>query len=82
MCNLFIVEATFWIRVYHLPFMVWSIYIGQLIKNTLGQTKKVDLEEDDVEWEEYMRIRVTLNITKPTLRRKRLAIDGLESIWV
>lgn len=38
----------------------------------LGSVNKVDLDYREVKWGEFMRIRITLDIMKPLLRRKKI----------
>lgn len=68
------VKASFWIRFYDLPLMACNEYIGRLIGNLLGRFEEVDLIHGRVEWREYMRIRVDLDITRPLLRQRKLNI--------
>lgn len=59
--------------------MVRNTHTGQLIEHSLEKFEEVDLEEGNIEWGEYMRLRVTLDITKPLSMRKKLTIDKLDS---
>lgn len=79
--NIKMVEALFWIRVYNLPLSAWNEYIGRLIGNSLGKFKEIDLDNGEVEWREFMRVRVNLAITRPLLRHKKLSIRPA-SVWV
>lgn len=76
------VEAAFWIQVYDLPFLARNEYIRNFIGNALGRVKEIDMVPREVEWGEYMRIRVTLDITKMLLRRNKLNISLHEPMWV
>lgn len=80
--KLSITEAKFWVRIHVLPFMARNEFMGDLIGNVLGRAKEVDLDEGKIEWGEFIRVRVTLDITKPLLRRKRLAIAEKELVWI
>lgn len=57
--------------------MARNDYIGSLVDNSLAHTEEVDLDEGEVEWGEFMMVRVKLNIKKPLVRRKKLAIDDM-----
>lgn len=67
---------------YDLPLMVRNEYIEREIGAALGKLKEVGLNKGEVEWGEFMRIRVCIGITKPLLRRKMLNIGLLTPIWV
>lgn len=58
--------------------MVRNIFIGNLIGNSLGKTIEVGLNEGEIDWGKYMRVRVTLDVTKPIIRNKRLAIEDMK----
>lgn len=75
-------EAPFWIWIHDLPFMGRNTYMGKEIGNLLGQTLEVDLDEGEVEWEEFLRLRVTLDISRPLIQKKQINIEDLEPIWV
>lgn len=53
-----------------------------LIGNALGKTIKVDLDKGEIEWGEYMRVRVTLKVTKPLIKKKKLTIEAMELVWI
>lgn len=57
-------------------------YIERMIGNFLGQTKEVDLDVGEVEWDKYMRVRVKLDILKPLVKKKKLTIKGMKSVWI
>lgn len=76
------VEATFWIRVFDLPLAARNECTDRLIGNSLGKFKEIDLDNGEVEWVEFMRLRVTLDITRPLLRCKKLSTESSGSVWV
>lgn len=59
--------------------MAQSKYIGRIVGMSLGQVEEVDVNYEEVEWGEFMRIRVSIDITKPLLRHKKLNI-GLTAL--
>lgn len=65
-----------------LPLLVHDQRIRQLVENLIEKIEEVDLEVGEVEWGEYMRVCVKLNITKPLVRKKRFTIWGLEPVWI
>lgn len=50
--KLTIVEVYFWVWVHDLPLMAHNVFMGNMIDNSLGKVKEVDLEAGDVEWGE------------------------------
>lgn len=62
--------------------MVRNEYVGGLISNSVGRLKEVDVEEGDFACGEYMRISISLDITKPLLRRKKFTIGYLPPVWI
>lgn len=62
--------------------MACNTYIGREIGNSIGHTEEVDLEDEEIKWGEYMRVRVKLDISKPLLKKKKLAIEEFELMWV
>lgn len=58
--------------------MAKNDHFDKLIGNSLGHFDEVDLDPDH-EWGDYMHIKVTLDITKPLLRKRSLWLKVL--IW-
>lgn len=65
---------------YDLSMMAKNKYVGRQIKDALGQTEKVDLVKGKMEWDEYMRVRVILDISKPLMRHKKWTIRDFDPI--
>lgn len=82
MKDICIIEVSFWIRVYDLPLMARNEYVYKLVGDTLGQLEEADLDHGEVEWGEFMRLRVGIDIKKRILRRKHLNIALMEPVWV
>lgn len=75
-------EASFWIRVFDLPLMAQNEYIGNLVGEAIGKVEEVDINYKDVEWREYMRVRICIDITKPLLRKNKMNLSLAEPVWV
>lgn len=58
----------FWVRVHDLPLMARNDYVSGLVGVSLGRVKEINLEYRKVKWGEFMRVRVTIDITKPLIR--------------
>lgn len=67
--------APFWVRVHDLPLMAHNTYVGEEIGKSMGVVEEVDLEPNEVEWGEYMWVKVKLDITKPLLRKKKFTVE-------
>lgn len=66
--NICIDEDLFWIRVHDLPLMAQNEYVSKLIGGALGQLEEIDLVYGEFEWGEFMRLRVSIDITRPLLQ--------------
>lgn len=62
--------------------MARNKFMGKHISRSLGAIKELDLELGEMEWGEYMWLKVTLDIKKPLLRKKKLSIGIMEPVWV
>lgn len=80
--NVYMKEPSFWVHVHDLPMMARNVYIGRLIGDSLGRFDDVDLVDRKVEWDEFMRIRVSIDITKPLVHKKRLNIGLPVPAWI
>jgi hypothetical protein len=54
--------------------------IGKQIGETVGTVEAVDTDEDGIRWEEYLHVKIRLDITKPLPRRRKLNIEG-KVVW-
>lgn len=53
-----------------------------MVGTALGSVEEVDLDYGEVEWGEFMRIRFTIDITKPLLRHKKINLSLNDPVWV
>lgn len=56
--------------------------IGTLIGDSIGSVVEVDLLDGEVNWDECVRVRVHLGVSKTLQRGKKIKIGGDEAIWV
>ncbi|XP_042944768.1 uncharacterized protein LOC122278651 [Carya illinoinensis] len=75
-------HVAFWVQIHDLPLMAQNYYVGKRVGSMLGEVFEIDLEKGEVEWGEYIRIRVMVDITQPLQRRKWLKIGDGDSCWV
>lgn len=69
-------HASFWVRLHDLSITAKNEYMGNLIRSHIGRVEEVDIEKDEMAWGEFMSIRVSMDITKPLLRGKKINIGG------
>lgn len=74
-------HASFWVCLHDLPIAAKNEYTGNLIGNHIGRVVEVDVEKNEMAWGEYMRIRVSMDITKPLLKGKRINIGEGKKSW-
>lgn len=73
-----ITKADFRLCIHDLSLMALNFYISNMTDNSLGKTKEVDLEVGKVEWDEYMRVRFKMGVTKLLVRKKKLSKGDME----
>ncbi|XP_042964587.1 uncharacterized protein LOC122298799 [Carya illinoinensis] len=74
--------ASFWVRLHDLPIMARNVHVGQKLGEKIDIVEEVDLEKGEVEWGEYLRVRVKLNVNEPLLRGSKLSVGGGQSVWI
>jgi hypothetical protein len=60
--------ASFWVCMFNLPLACMSKEMGKRIGASVGTVEEVDVDEDGVGWGEYLRVRITLDLSKPLSR--------------
>ena len=58
-------HATFWVQLHNVPKKSLTCETGELIGKSIGVVVKVTDSEDDSAGGEFLRVRVTLDISKP-----------------
>lgn len=53
-----------------------------MVGNALGKLEEVDLEAREMEWGEFMCVRIRMDISKPLVQNKRQTIGTIESFWL
>ncbi|KAK7842576.1 hypothetical protein CFP56_013669 [Quercus suber] len=61
-------SAMFWVQLHNVPEQCLTPEKGEAVGNTIGSIVQVADPEDDGEGGEFLRIRVTIDITKPLPR--------------
>lgn len=53
-----------------------NIHYGELIGNTVGRVLDVDVDNDDMGWGSFLRVKVNLDLFKPLVRGKKISMMG------
>jgi hypothetical protein len=75
-------HESFWIRVHNLPIKSMTQEVGENIGMAIGKVDKVDIPPGEMGWGRFLRIRVSIDITKPLPRGKRVRFEEDEAFWV
>jgi hypothetical protein len=74
-------QASFWVRMYNLPLACMGKSSGNKIGSSVGDVEEVDVLDEDAGWGEYLRVKISLDLTKPLVRGRMLHLEGRSS-WV
>ncbi|KAM0858129.1 hypothetical protein ACQ4PT_048032 [Festuca glaucescens] len=61
-------RLTVWARILNLPFGLMNDGHGKGLASTLGKVEKMDVDKQGKAWGDYLRARVTVNISEPFMR--------------
>jgi hypothetical protein len=64
-------QSPFWVQVHNMPLVCMNKNVGTKIGSSMG-ILDVDVAGDGIGWENYLRLRVILDITKPLDRGRAL----------
>ncbi len=73
--------ASFWVRMFHLPLGCMSDIMGSHLGSLVGHVEEVETDVDGIGWGEYLRVRITLDLSKPLAQVRLLKIKGV-STWI
>jgi hypothetical protein len=74
-------HSPFWVQVHNMPLLCMNKNVGTKIGNSLGDLADVDVAGNGLGWGSYLRLRVSLDITKPLDRGRALNFAGKTS-WI
>ncbi|XP_050281590.1 uncharacterized protein LOC126722475 [Quercus robur] len=69
-------QVTFWVQLHNIPFNNLSQETGEAVGNSIGMVVQVADPEDDGAGGEFLRVRITMDISKPLPRCSRLRSGG------
>ena len=75
-------RATFWVQIHGLPTMSLAKDIGLRIGSTLGSVEKVDVDVKGFSLGGHLRIRVSLDISKPLCKGRVVKLGSPSPVWV
>lgn len=74
-------KVTFWVQVHDLPVRFWTRRIAEQLCKAIG-TVNVMTDEAETEGENFMRVRVTIDISQPLCRGRVISLDSGKELWV
>ena len=75
-------SAHFWIQVHDLPFSSLNMRVAWDIVSTAGEVINRGAESEDYEGNNFMRVRVKIDVTKPLCRGRKIGLSNGEESWV
>nr|XP_023873652.1 uncharacterized protein LOC111986250 [Quercus suber] len=75
-------RMTLWIQLHSIPTMYQTKEVGYSIGATIGSVESVDVDEKGFCLGNYMRIRVTIDISTPLCRGRKVRLGGSSQFWV
>ena len=75
-------SSPIWVQVFDLPLYHMTEEVGELIGNAMGRHIETEVTEDGVGWGKYLRVKTRIDISKPLLRKKRIAFEEINPLWV
>lgn len=76
-----IIIESFWNQLHNLPFWCMNRHYGNIIGGKLGKIVEVDVDDDDTGLDEFLRIRVEINLNK-LLARGQVIEYNKKNLWI
>lgn len=71
----------FWIQLHGMPLAAMTFEARQRIGSTIGEVMTVDVVGEGVGWGKYLRVRVSMDISKPLAQGRLIRIEGKQR-WI
>lgn len=71
----------FWVQVHNIPRNFFMEQVAKAIGSSLGVFIKADKKNFEGPWKTFMRIRITMDITKPLRSGMKMRKEGGECLW-
>ena len=75
-------KTSFWIQIHGLPLRMQTTKVAKKITDSMGVIKKVDVGPMGFSVGKYLRLRLTIDISKPLCRGRVVRMGGNEKGWV
>ncbi|GAV91587.1 DUF4283 domain-containing protein/zf-CCHC_4 domain-containing protein, partial [Cephalotus follicularis] len=80
--NISLYKASIWIRVFGVPFLCLSENVGRVIGNSIGKIEEIGVVAGRRDNNQYLRLRVGIDVLEPLRRRIKFMIGSQEKIWL
>ncbi|XP_075663044.1 uncharacterized protein LOC142632548 [Castanea sativa] len=74
-------KVTFWVQVHDLPIRFRRRKIAEQLCEAIGEVN-VGTDEAEIEGDNFMRVRVTIDISQPLCRGRVISLDSGKDLWV
>uniref|UniRef100_A0A7N2L2Q0 DUF4283 domain-containing protein n=1 Tax=Quercus lobata TaxID=97700 RepID=A0A7N2L2Q0_QUELO len=74
-------KVTFWVQVHDLPIRFQTRRIAEQLCEAIGKVN-VGTDEDETEGDNFLRVRVTIDISQPLYRGRVILLDSGKEMWV
>ena len=64
----------------NLPLACVNLTVGHQIGPSMEQVEEVDVDDGGMDWGEYLRVKITLDLQKPLMRGRMLKINGSSTL--
>lgn len=61
-------KSYFWLRMINLPLACMGRDVGFKFGSSLGMVEEVETDMDGIGWEEFLRVKIMINLSKPLLQ--------------
>jgi hypothetical protein len=68
-------RASFWVRMYNLPLACMGKSSGHKIGSLVRVVEEVDVLEEEAGWGKFLRVKISLDLTKPLVRGRMLHLE-------
>lgn len=66
---------------YNLPLACMGTVVGFQIGSSVGEVEDVDIVDDGVDWGQFLRVHILLDLSKPLSRGQMLKLHN-KSVWI
>lgn len=75
-------HAKFWVYLFNLPLSKHSVDIGHKLGNLLGEVLVVQVSKSEAKWQDWILVRVKLDVRRPLMRGALVHLRGNSRIWI